>query len=355
MDFSSDTSAPAHPRVIEALAAANHGQAPSYGGDALTRRVEETLRERFECDLRIWLVASGTAANALSLALLSSPVGAILCHAEAHIQRDERGAPEFYTGGGRLMPLSGAHGKIDLDALDAVVAGHDPNFFHATPAEALSVTNLTESGTAYTADELGARIERARSIGCGMHLDGARFANALVADVDTGATLADGTWKLGVDVLSLGFTKTGALGCEAIVVFDPARVHGAPRATRQVGLEQRFTELRARAKRAGHVPAKLRYLAAQADALLADELWLTLARTANERARELAAALQLFPGVALAEPVEGNEVLARIPDETATRLRAAGAKFYPWSAGSQRFVCSWATSADEIAAVRELA
>lgn len=355
MDFSSDTAAPAHPSLFDALRAANDGQAPGYGADAITASVEQALRERFEVDLRIWLVSSGTAANCLALSVLCSPCGAILCHAEAHIECDERGAPEFFTGGGKLHLLPGAAGKIDLEALDAALLLQRPDFFHATPFEVLSLTNLTENGTAYTATELAERCDRARSIGCTVHLDGARFANALVSPANAGATPADLSWRAGVDILSLGFTKSGAMACEAIVVFDPEQVRGASRSARRATLTARFEELRVRAKRSGHVPAKLRYLAAQADAMLAQDLWLELARTANARAQSLAEQLLGLPGVTLHAPVDGNEVLAYLPAEIERRLTEAGAKFYPWTEGSRRFVCSWATTQAEIQGVGALA
>lgn len=330
MDFSSDTSAPAHPAVLEALAAVNVGQAKSYGADTATERVRAALAERFEAEVAIWLVSSGTAANALGLSLLCSSTGATLCHEEAHIELDERGAPEFYTGGGKLRLLPGEAGKIDVAALRKAVAAHDPDFFHGTPAEALSLTNLTECGTAYSADEIGTRAEIARSIGCGVHLDGARIGNALVS---TGASLADLTWRAGVDIVTLGLTKLGAMGVEAIVLLGSAR--------------ERFNELRLRAKRAGQVPAKLRYLAAQAEAMLADDLWLDLAGRANARAQSLAAAFQAA-GIALRYSVDGNEVFAKLSPGQAERLSGAGALFYPWPGDCHRFVCSWTTDQSEV-------
>ena len=333
MDFSSDTSAPAHPAVIEALTAANVGQAKSYGADLVTERVRLALAERFESDLAIWLVSSGTAANALGLSLLCPPTGAILCHEEAHIELDERGAPEFYTGGGKLRLLPGEEGKVDLGALQEAVSAHDPDFFHGTPAAALSLTNLTECGTAYRPEETRERTELARSIGCGIHLDGARIGNALVS---SGASLADLTWRAGVDVVTLGLTKLGAMGVEAIVLLGPAR--------------ERFDELRLRAKRAGQVPAKLRYLAAQAEAMLSDDLWLDLAGRANARAQSLARAFEAA-GIALRYPVDGNEVLPQLTSEQAASLSEAGALFYPWPGGCYRFVCSWTTAESEVDAL----
>jgi len=335
MDFSSDTSAPAHPSVLEALAEANHGQAASYGGDALTARLRSVLAELFGTeDFDAWLTASGTAANALALAALCPPTGAILCHEEAHIERDERGAPEFFTGGAKLRLLPGDGAKIEETALRAALAGIDREFVHETPAEVLSLTNLTESGCAYTPGEIAHYAALAHAAGLRVHLDGARLANALVS---TGAEPAAMSWQAGIHALTLGLTKTGAIGCEIILLFGPARA--------------RFADLRARAKRAGHMPPKMRFLAAQALAMFEGGLWLELAGTANQRARMLANTLCARPGVRLASPVEGNEVFVSLPGELETDLRQRGARFYPWPGGLCRFVCSWATEESEIAAL----
>ncbi len=334
MSFMSDTTAPAHPALIEALARANHGAAASYGADAISERVARAIAEVFETDVSVWLVGSGTAANALALSVLCSGLGAVAAHEEAHIARDERGAVTFFTGGAQLALLGGAHAKIGLDALDAALAANQPDFVHETPLEALSLTNLTECGAAYAAGEIAERAARAKAAGLAVHLDGARFANALVGLSSTPAEL---TWKAGVDAVSLGATKNGALGCEAIVLFGEARA--------------RFEELQARAKRAGHMPAKARFLAAQMEAYLADGLWLELARTANAKARALAETLTGFPGAAIVHPVDGNEVFARLPEAAAAALRAAGVSFYTWLDGASRFVCSWRTGDEEIASV----
>ena len=334
MDFSSDTSAPAHLSVIEALTKANSGMAASYGDDEITSRVRAQLCELFECDLEIWMCSSGTASNALALSLICPPTGAILCHEEAHIERDERGAPEFYTGGGRLHLLPGAAGQIDEDALKAALGVIDRGFVHETPPYALSLTTLTECGTAYSFETITRYASLAHEAGLKVHLDGARIANALAW---SGDSLADMTWRAGVDVLSFGLTKTGAMGCEIIILFGEMR-------------EELF-ELKTRAKRAGHMPAKMRFIAAQAEALLKDDLWLKLAGKANVRAATLAAAFDNIPGAKLAYPVEGNEVFVHLPEDVTERLQRAGAKFYPWPGGSHRFVCSWTTSEGDIAAL----
>lgn len=337
MNFSSDTAAPVHSAILEALAEANAGPAPSYGADKWTAAAKAALTEVFETDLDMWLVSSGTAANALALSLICPPHGAIACHEEAHIERDERGAPEFYTGGAKLALLPGAHAKIDLAALKTRLDASRPSFVHEVPVCALSLSNLTESGAAYTVSEIAERAALGRAHGY-VHLDGARFANALVT---TGATPAELSWKAGVNVMSFGATKNGAIGCEAILLFGEARKF-AP-------------DLMARAKRAGHMPPKMRFLGAQMAAYLKDSLWLDLARRANGSARRLADSL-VKAGGKLAHPVDGNEVFCRLPASAAEQLSAAGASFYPWLDGSHRFVCSWATSEAEIdAAVRALA
>lgn len=337
MDFSSDTSAPAHPSVIEALSSANEGQAPSYGTDDHTRAVADTLRDLFETDLDIWIVASGTASNALALSLLCPPTGAVICHEAAHIAVDERGAPEFYTGGGKLQLLPGENGKIAPETLKAALAKRNPEFVHETPAEVLSLTNLTESGTAYSPTEIAALSEMAKAAGLSVHLDGARLANALVG---LKASPADVSWRAGVDVLTLGLTKTGAIGCEIIVLFGKAR--------------EKLGELKARAKRAGQMPPKARFLAAQAEALLDGGLWLDLAGRANACAGRVAGLLGEVKGAKLAAPVHGNEVFVHLPKPVVSKLEKAGVGFYPWPDGSFRFVCSWATSGAEIDALKAL-
>jgi threonine aldolase len=337
MDFSSDTAAPAHSAVLEALARANAGPAASYGGDAETAAMKAALADILETDaFEAWPVASGTAANALALACLCGPTGAVICHEQAHIERDERGAPEFFTGGGKLHLLGGEGARIDPEAFHATLEAIDRDFVHETPPDAVSLTNLTECGRVYSADEIAEFAAKAHDHGLGVHLDGARLANALIT---TGASPADMTWRAGVDVVSLGLTKTGAMGCEVILLFGSVR--------------SRAGELLARAKRAGHMPPKLRFLSAQARALLEGDLWLQLAGEANAMAQSLARVLVSRAGGELVWPVEGNEVFVRLPDWAATRLRSAGAQFYPWPGGCYRFVCAWTTRAAEIDRVSE--
>ncbi|MEM7661760.1 MAG: beta-eliminating lyase-related protein [Pseudomonadota bacterium] len=335
MDFSSDTSAPAHPSLIEALSRVNSGMEGSYGNDSTTERVRSLLADTLETnDFDFWICASGTASNSLALSLICPPTGSILCHKEAHIERDERGAPEFFTGGGKLALLPGDAARIDEAALQNALAGIQRDFVHETPPHVLSLTNLTESGAAYPVDQIAHYAELAHAAGLRVHLDGARLGNALVF---TGASPAEMSWKADVDILTLGLTKTGAIGCELILLFGDMR--------------KKFGELQARAKRSGHMPPKMRFLAAQAEALLTDNLWLTLSGKANTQAKRLAEALCVLPGVELRYPVDGNEVFVALPDSIADKLQSSGAKFYPWPGGCYRFVCAWSTTDAEVDAL----
>ncbi len=337
MNFGSDTIAPAHPLVLKAVADANSGTAPSYGNDAVMTRLRESLARTFETgDFDYWITASGTASNALALSCFCPPTGAVLCHEEAHIERDERGAPEFFSGGGKLRLLPGFGAKIDPQAFEQAIAGNNPDFVHETPLHVLSLTNLTECGMAYSPAELSAFAGRARAAGLKVHLDGARFGNAISG---TGASPAELSWRAGVDVLTLGLTKTGAMGCEVILLFAGAR--------------EKAAELKLRAKRSGHMPPKMRFLAAQAEAMLAGDLWLDLAGHANRMARVLAEGFEAR-GFRLAYPCEGNEVFAALPPDVVGVLTGAGCAFYPWPGGSSRFVCSWATTEAEVQALLAL-
>jgi threonine aldolase len=340
MNFLSDTPAPAHPAVLEALARANAGFAPSYGGDPLSAQFRASLEALFGQPVEVLLVSSGTASNALALSVLCPPTGAILCHAHAHIANDERGAPEFFTHGGKLDLLSGPLALVDEEALAHRLAGVDRGFVHATPPQVLSVTHLSEDGALYTPGHLARLSEMAHGAGLWLHLDGARLGNALAA----GQIGAPDLPRLGVDVLSLGLTKTGAMGCEAIVLFGRAR--------------ELFPDLLARAKRSGHLGPKARYLAAQGLALVEDGLWLDLAAHANAMADRLRAGL--IAG-RQAEPLNmaGNVVLAVLAPETEARWQAAGVGFYPWGqteagAPRHRLVTSWLTTEEDVNALLAL-
>ncbi len=333
MNFASDTTAPAHPAVMTAIAAANDGAAASYGADAWSETAAEALCSLFESELAVTFVSSGTAANALALSILCPPDGAILCHENAHINRDERGAPEFYTHGGKVMPLAGAHDLITELALQKFLGSMDRDFVHETPADVLSLSQLSEAGTAYDLDAIKTLCDQAHRAGLCCHMDGARFANALV---ESGASAAQMTWKAGIDVLSFGFTKNGAMGAETIILFgDHAK---------------RFNALEARRKRGGHMPPKQRYVAAQVLAMLDGGLWVELAGNANAAATALAEGF-VRAGGTLEHPVQGNEVFVRFNDGQNEAMRRAGAQFYGWPDGSARFVTSWNTTEADVKSI----
>ena len=341
MDFRSDNISGAAPEILEAVVRANDGTAGAYGEDDWTARVERRLQEVFETDCRAFPIVTGTAANALALALLSPPHGTVFCHEEAHIQVSECGAVELYTGGAKLLPLPGDHGKLAPETLsEALRCLPDPD--RTVPA-AFSLTQITEVGTVYGTDEVAALSDIARAAGMGVHMDGARFANALVA---LGCTPAEATWKAGVDVLSFGATKNGALMADAIVVFRPE-------------LAETLTYRRLRG---GHLLSKLRFVAAQLEAYLEGDLWLRLAAQANAAARRLAEGLAGVPGVELLHPVEGNEIFCHMPAALAEGLQNRGFLMHPWGpagAGEMRLVCAFDRTEDEVdallAAARQLA
>jgi len=325
--FASDNASGAPLQIITALAQANDGYAMPYGNDAIMARVTARVRDVFGAPhAAVYLVATGTAANSLALAINCPPWGAVFCHDTAHIHVDECGAPEFYTNGAKLVLVPGAHGKMTPDALAAAIAATGGSV-HGVQPGMVSITNVTEVGSVYTPAEIAALTTAAGDLPC--HLDGARFANALVA---TGATAADMTWKAGIDVVSFGGTKNGLLGAEAVVIFDPARAW----------------EFELRRKRAGHLFSKHRYLSAQFDAYLHDDLWLTLAGQANHAGQRLADGLARSPGVTLLHPVQANMIFAQWPAGTHARLQAAGAVYYdmpaPDGREAARLVTSWSTS-----------
>ncbi|HYM30061.1 MAG TPA: low specificity L-threonine aldolase [Candidatus Cybelea sp.] len=312
MDFRSDNVTGACPEVMTALAAANAGSVSSYGDDDLTKGLTRRFQEIFETDrLVAFPVATGTAANSLALAQLTPPFGAVWCHANAHIEEDECGAPEFYTGGAKLVLLGGEHGRIDAADLAARLKAYPFGVEHHVQPGAVSLTQATESGTAYRPDDIAAIAEVCRKYRLGLHVDGARFANALA---HLNCSAADLTWKAGVDVLSFGATKNGALAAEALVFFRP----------------ELATDFVYRRKRAGHLFSKMRFLSAQLDGYLDDGVWLRNARHANAMAARLAAGLAKLPGVSLAHPVEANEVFVTLPEAAIVALEAKGFRFHRW-------------------------
>lgn len=346
MNFASDNWTGAAPEIIDAIARANEGQAPSYGGDELTKKAKARISETFERDCAVYFVATGGAANGLALSVLSPPYGMILCHEESHVQMDECAGPEFFTSGAKLLPVAGEGGKLTPDMVKAALAGFPHRPPHGAPARVLSLTQGTECGTVYSVSELKGLCSVAHDAGMLVHMDGARFANAVAS---TGAAPAELSWKAGVDVLCFGGTKNGCLAAEAVVFFD----------------RKEAEDFEYRRKRAGHLWSKMRFISAQFDAYLTDDLWLRLASQANAMAKRLSEGLDSIDGAKVSYPTDINEVFAVFPEGVADKLRQEGAFFYPWitpgdPAGGkmQRLICSFKTTEAEIDAflsrVREL-
>ena len=308
MNFASDNTAPIAPAILDAIVKANTGYALGYGNDDWTRGVERRLSEIFEHEVAVFLVPTGTAANALSLAQIAPPWGVVFCHAESHIATDECGAPEFFGSGFKLVGLPGEGAKIAPQTLQAALDGYGGHSPHQMIASALSITQASEAGTIYRTDEIATLCEGAKARGLAVHMDGARFANALVR---LNATPAELTWRSGIDVLSFGATKNGALAAEAVVIFDPERA-------------KFFGERR---KRGGALLSKHRFLAAQFATYLADDLWLKLARHANDMADRLAQKLTAL-GLKPLWPVEANLLFVALPRSLDSKLKAAGASYY---------------------------
>ena len=310
MNFASDNAYGALPEIMAALAR-EAGSAPAmpYGADARTEGLAARFSALFEREVAVFPVATGTAANALALAALTPPYGAVLCHAQSHVMGHECGAPEFYSGA-KLIGLDGAAGKLAAEGIAEALAGMERGDVHSVQPAVISLSQASELGTVYRPGEIAAIGALARKEGLKLHMDGARFANAMAC---LGVSPAEATWKCGVDVLSFGASKAGAPMAEAVVFFDPADAR----------------DFAYRRKRGGHLVSKMRFLSAQLDAFVTDGLWLQSGAAANARAQRLAAGLQAA-GVEIAAPVETNMVFARLAVETAERLRAAGAIFYDW-------------------------
>jgi len=328
MNFKSDNTATAATEILAALTAVNEGPAGAYGDDPWSHKLDEAFSRLFERDVRVFTVASGTAANSIALASAAPPWGAILCHREAHIECDECGAPEFFSGGAKLVLMDGDAAKVTPEALQEAI-GRNARGIHSVQPAALSISQTTERGAIYKPAEIANLGEIAHRAELAVHMDGARFANAVAA---LGCKPADITWRAGVDLLSFGATKNGALAAEAIIVFDFARAE----------------EIARRRKRGGHLFCKGRYPAAQLLAYLEGDLWLKLAARANA----LAAKLGEAAGEHLALPVESNQVFIRPGPAALAKLRAAGAQFYDWGAdgsGEARLVVSWNQNESDVA------
>ena len=343
MWFTSDNAGPAAPEIMAAVARANADYASSYGADEIMNRVRDQIRETFEApEAAVYLVATGTAANVLGLACLCPPWGTIYCHRNAHIEEDECGGPEFYTGGAKLTLLEGEDAKIDPVSLQNAINFTARAGVHNVQKGALSITNATECGAVYSLAEITALTAIAKAAEIPVHMDGARFANALVA---LGCSPAEMTWKAGVDVLSFGGTKNGCLGVEAVVIFDPKRAW----------------EFELRRKRGGHLFSKHRYLSAQMQAYLSDDLWLRLAGHANTMAAELSRGVMQTEGAKLLHPTQANAVFAAWPRAGHRRVQDAGGHYYFWPFNqslegdgavnlSARLVCNWSTTQEDIEA-----
>lgn len=340
MFFASDNTGPVHPKILDAVIRANDGYAMPYGADDLNTQVAARIREVFEApDAAVYLVATGTAANVLSLATLSQPFETIFCTPEAHIHEDECNGPEFYTGGAKLTLVPGENAKMTPDTLRTAIAGEETRGVHGPARGPISITNVTERGTVYSVAEIEALTRVARDYGLATHLDGARFANAIVA---TGSTPAEMTWKAGIDVVSFGGTKNGCMGVEAVIFFDPKHAW----------------EFELRRKRGAHLFSKHRFLSAQMLAYLEDGLWLDLAAHANAANARLARGLKQVNGTSYMFQPEANISFARWSRKGHKRLHDAGAAYYVWNddligddpdeALEARLVAGWSTTNEDV-------
>ena len=330
MNFASDNITGAAPEILDAIQAGNDGALLPYGNDDVTRAAEAKVAQVFETEAEVFFVATGTAANALAISAASPPWGVIFCHPGAHINDTEAAAPEFFTGGAKLIAIDGEDGKIAAAALEAAIAGAQVgNVHHAQPA-AVSITQATEAGTLYGVDEVAAISAVCRDHDLKLHMDGARFANAGAA---LGCSAAEARWKAGVDVCSCGATKNGALTGEAVVLLD----------------KELARDFGYRRKRGGHLFSKMRLLAVQWDAYVTDDLWLRNAAHANAMATRMADGLAAIDGVALTRPVEANIVFPRLTAAIIEGLKADGFQFYERGGENViRLVCAFATTAEEV-------
>lgn len=341
INFASDNWAGAHPEIAARLAYEAGGFAAAYGASELDKKVELAFNELFEREVAVYFVATGTAANSLALAAVNRPGGVSFCHREAHMIEDECGAPEFFTHGARLAPVDGADGKINVHNLQSEIDRFPPDFVHAGQPMAVSITQATEIGTVYTLNEIAAIAELAHRYGLPMHMDGARFANALVALDESPAEMS---WKAGIDIVSFGATKNGCWCAEAVVFTKPE-------------MAKHFPFIR---KRAAQLFSKTRFIACQFDAYLKDDLWLHLARHANRMAERLRSGIEQAPRARLAWQTQSNEVFCLLSLNTAEKLRRNDVMFHAWNVPREkqgikhkdelliRLVASFATESDHI-------
>ena len=330
-EFASDNVAPICPEAWAALQEANEHYAPSYGEDRWTARVCGRVREIFETDCDVYFVLTGTAANALSLAQLCKSFQSVICHQYSHMQTDECGAPEFFTGGSKLLLVGGAGGKIDISQVEALLARH--NDLHSHKPGAISIAQATEFGTVYARDEIAAIAHLARTHQLFLHMDGARFANA-IASLNCAPKAI--TWEAGIDVLCFGGTKNGAAVGELLIFFD-----------KKISREFEY-----RAKQAGHLGSKMRFLAAPWLGLLTGDAWVCNAQHANRAARSLASHLRKEAGMESVFPVEANAVFVSMNERLASGLHARGWRFYKFAEPDvYRLMCSWSTTEEEISSL----
>jgi threonine aldolase len=321
-NFRSDNVAPVAPEIMAALVETNRGTDASYGADHTTERARQAFAALFETELWMQPAATGTAANALCLSVIAPPFGAIYCSATAHISDSECGAGEFFTGGAKIVQLPAKHGKIDPAALEQALATAGKGQQHKVQPAALSITEANERGVVYSVNEVRKLAAIAKAHGLKVHMDGTRFANAIAA---LGCSPADLTWRAGVDILSFGATKNGAMGAEAVIVFR-----------RELAAELGF-----RARRAGQVFSKMRYVSTQLEAMLRDGLWLRLAGQANRMGARLAAGLAGVPGVTLLDPAEINEIFCIMPQGLIESLKEDGFGLADRGGGQVRFVTAF--------------
>lgn len=330
MQFASDNTSGVCAEILAAVIETATGYAPSYGDDEVTAGLTRRFTALFEREVAVIPVVSGTAANALALGGMTAPHGLMFCHRDAHVSVDEAGAPEFFSNGARLVALEGSGGKIEPSALER--AAHRPGHgVHSSLPSAVSLTQSTEAGTVYSLDQVARLAEIAHDAGMGVHMDGARFANAVAA---LGCTPAEASWRSGVDVLSFGATKNGAIGAEAMVYFEPDAVGDIER----------------RRKRAGHLLSKMRFVSAQFLAYLDDDLWLRNAAHANSMAADLSTGLAGLD-LEIVVPTEANEVFVAFPTDLAVSLREVGAAFFDERIDGRqaaRLVTSFSTTADDV-------
>jgi threonine aldolase len=341
MNFASDNAYGALPQVLDALVRANEGAVRPYGADPYTESLPARFAALFERDVAVYPVVTGTAANALALACLTPPHGAIFCHAQSHIMDSECGAPEFFSHGAKLIGIAGVDGKLSLESITAAIDAVPRGFVHTNQPFAVSLSQPTEMGTVYSLAEIAAIADACHARGVKLHLDGARFACALDS---LKATPAEATWQCGVDVLSFGASKGGTLGAEAVVFFDPADAR----------------DFAYRRKKGGHLVSKMRFVSAQLHAFVEDGLWLQAAARANALAQTLAEGLRPLAAVRIVGAVQTNMVFAQMPVELAARLREASAIFYDWTPpeGGRvlvRLATSFATPPGDVAKFIEIA